>query len=96
MKKLIALSNILFLIPLVSAEDECGLLNLASCIPQKIYEFFIKIINAPISPLLNITKSLLTEPVKLSLFSPLWAIILYVISLFYGILMIFIKIELAK
>ena len=89
MKKSITLSSILFLIPLVSAEEECGLLNLASCIPQKIYEFFIGIINAPISPLLNIVKSLLTAPVKLELFSPLWAIILYVISLFYGILMLY-------
>ncbi len=69
--------------------EECGLLNLASCIPQKIYDFFINLLNAPISPLLNFTKSLLTEPVKLSLFSPLWAIILYVISLFYGILMLY-------
>jgi len=89
MKKSIIISSILFLIPLVSAEEECGLLNLASCIPQKIYEFIIGIINAPISPLLDFIKSLLTEPVKLSLFSPLWAIILYVISLFYGILMLY-------
>lgn len=69
--------------------EECGLLNLASCIPQKIYEFIIGVINAPISPLLDLTKSLLTEPVKLSLFSSLWAIIIYVISLFYGILMLY-------
>jgi hypothetical protein len=89
MKKLKYFAGMLFLIPLVSAEEECGLLNLASCIPQKIYEFFITLINAPISPLLWILKSLLTEPVKLSLFSSLWAIILYVISLFYGILMLY-------
>jgi hypothetical protein len=89
MKKLKYFAGMLFLIPLVSAEEECGLLNLASCIPQKIYEFFITLINAPISPLLWILKSLLTEPVKLSLFSSLWAIILYIISLFYGILMLY-------
>lgn len=69
--------------------EECGLLNLASCIPLKIYDFLISVINAPISPLLNLTKSLLTEPVNLSLFSSLWAIMLYVISLFYGILMLY-------
>jgi hypothetical protein len=89
MKKLKYFAGMLFSLPLVSAEEECGLLNLASCIPQKIYEFFITLINAPISPLLWILKSLLTEPVKLSLFSSLWAIILYVISLFYGILMLY-------
>ena len=89
MKKLTILSNILLLIPLVSADEECGLLNLASCIPQKIYEFFIGVINAPISPLLSLTKSLLTEPVRIDLFLPLWAIMLYVLSLFYGILMLY-------
>lgn len=88
MRKLTIPIIALILIPLVSAK-ECGLLNLASCIPEKIYDFILRIINAPISPLLDLTKSLLTEPVKLSLFSSLWAIVLYVISLFYGILMLY-------
>ncbi|MFA7708227.1 MAG: hypothetical protein WCX73_04720 [Candidatus Pacearchaeota archaeon] len=69
--------------------DECGLLNLASCIPQKIYEFFINIINAPISPLLELTKTLLTEPVNVSVFASIWAIVMYIISLFYGLLMLY-------
>jgi len=34
--------------------EECGLLNLASCIPQKIHEFFVGVINAPIQPLLGL------------------------------------------
>ena len=89
MKKVIVILLLLLLIPSVYAEEECGLLNLASCIPQKLYDFFINILNAPISPLLNLTKSLLTEPVELSLFAPIWAIMIYVISLFYGILMLY-------
>ena len=97
MKKLIlVLLLVLLLIPVVYAEDpveeeeeECGLLNLGSCIPQKIYDFFINLINAPIKPLLNFIKSLLTEPVELGLFVSLWAIMLYIISLFYGILMLY-------
>ena len=88
MKKLAISILSLILAPLVKAE-ECGLLNLASCLPEKIYDFVLGIINAPIYPLLILTKSLLTEPVNLSLFSSLWAIILYVISLFYGILMLY-------
>ena len=66
-------------LPLVSAED-CGLLNLASCIPQQAYNFIIGIINAPLQPLLDLTRSLLTEPINLSLFLPLWSIILYILS----------------
>ena len=69
--------------------DECGLLNLASCIPQKLYEFVINVLNSPIQPLLSLIKSLLTEPVQFSLFAPLWGVIIYVISLFYGLLFLY-------
>ena len=72
----------LLLTPLVRAED-CGLLNLATCIPQKMYDFFINLINAPISPLLTLVKALLTNPIELSTFGSLWAIMIYIISLFY-------------
>lgn len=69
--------------------SECGLLDLASCLPQKIFDFFINILNAPISPLLEFIKGLTTEPISLALFGPLWAIIIYILSLFYGILMLY-------
>lgn len=87
--KIISLLGIFLSIPLASAEEECGILNLASCIPLKLYNFVINILNSPISPLLNFVKSLLTEPVNTQLFAPLWAIIIYVISLFYGLLMLY-------
>ena len=78
----------LFLTPLVRAED-CGLLNLATCIPQKMYDFFINLINAPISPLLTLVKALLTNPIELSTFGSLWAVMIYIISLFYGFLLLY-------
>jgi len=84
MKKALFGLSLLF-IPLVSAEEECGLLNLSSCLPQKLYDFFINIINSPIQPLLTLTKALMTEPIKLEAFVSLWAIILYVLSIFYGL-----------
>jgi len=69
--------------------EECGLLNLATCIPQKLFDFMLGLFNAPIQPLLNLTKSLLTEPVNLAPFGSLWAIIMYIISLFYGLLLMY-------
>jgi len=69
--------------------DECGLLNLATCIPEKLYDYFLNIINAPIQPLLTFTKSLLTEPVNISLFGSIWAIIIYILSMFYGLLLMY-------
>jgi len=79
----------LLFIPLISAEEECGLLNLSSCLPQKLYDFLINILNSPIQPLLTLTKALMTEPIKLEMFVSLWAIILYVLSIFYGLLMLY-------
>jgi len=91
MKKLFFIVCMFLLtIPVVYAEEEeCGLLNLATCIPEKMYDFFLNIINAPIQPLIDFIKILLTEPVILSLFTSLWAIMVYVLSLFYGLLMMY-------
>ena len=94
MKKLIALTLLLLLVvpAAVAAEEEekkCGLTNLASCIPQKIYDFFIGILNLPIQPLLFFIKALLGEPVSISIFQGIWAIIIYILSMFYGLLFIY-------
>ncbi len=67
----------------------CGITNFGSCIPQIFYDFIINMLNSPLQPLLTLIKNLLTEPVNLTLFLPLWAIIIYVISLFYGLLMFY-------
>ncbi len=82
---LITVLLILAIIPLVRAED-CGLLNIASCLSQKIFDFILNILNAPIQLLLNVIKSLMTDPIQLSSFASLWVIVLYILSLFYGLL----------
>ncbi|PIN77986.1 hypothetical protein COV14_04805, partial [Candidatus Woesearchaeota archaeon CG10_big_fil_rev_8_21_14_0_10_33_12] len=69
--------------------DDCGLLNLATCLPQKMFDFFIGLLNAPLQPLLSFVKTLLTANVDLTLFVSLWAIMVYVISLFYGLLLMY-------
>jgi len=73
----------------VYMSEECGLLNLATCIPEKIFDFIINIINAPIKPLLDLTKTLLTEPIRIDTIAPIWAIIIYVLSIFYGLLILY-------
>ena len=77
----------LLLIPLSFAQEEekCGITNIASCISQKFYEYTLSIINAPLQPFLTLSKSMLTEPVNTTLFFSIWAIIIYIISLFYGL-----------
>ncbi len=79
----------LLLIPVAhAAEDKCGLANLATCIPQKFFEFLHGLINAPLQPFLYLTKNLLSEPVNIQVFISLWAIIVYILSIFYGLFLI--------
>src|SRR3989338_8876747 len=81
---------VLLSLPIVHAEEEkCGLSNLATCIPQKFFEFVLGIINAPLQPFLTLTKNLLSEPVNIEVFISLWVIIIYILSVFYGLFLIF-------
>ena len=74
----------LLIIPTVHADDEeCGITNLADCIPEKIYEYFLTIINAPILPMLSIIQDLLTVDIDIEVFETLWSVVRYVISFFY-------------
>jgi hypothetical protein len=67
---------------------ECGITNLASCIPQKFFEFILSILNAPIQSLLNLVYKLLTQPVNIEVFAEVWAVIIFILSLFYGLLLL--------
>lgn len=88
-KTLVPLACLLLMIPSVSAAEDCGITNLASCIPQKIYEFFLNLLNAPLEPLLNLVKNLLANSPSINIFQGVWAIIVYCISLFYGLLFVY-------
>ncbi len=68
---------------------ECGLTNLAVCLPEKFFEFLAQLLNAPIQPLLNMVNHLLTQPVNINMFHSFWAIIVYIISMFYGLFFLF-------
>jgi hypothetical protein len=88
MKKYIVFLFALLIIPLISAD--CGITNLAECISQSFFNFLLNTLNAPIQPLLNTVYSLLTQPVNIDIFSATWAIIVYILSLFYGILLMYV------
>jgi len=86
-KYILALVPVLF-ISLVSAD--CGITNLASCISESFFNFLLGILNAPIQPLLDLVYNLLTQPVNIDIFSEVWGIVVYILSLFYGILLMYI------
>ncbi len=68
---------------------DCGLLNLASCLPEAFFNYIASFLNAPLQPLLDLTKNLISAQVNIQLFSSLWAIIIYILSMFYAILIIY-------
>jgi len=63
----------------------CGILNIPDCIAEKFTDLILSIINAPLIPLLGILKRLLTQPPNIQAFSALWAVIIYILSIFYGL-----------
>ena len=88
MKKYFAFLLPLLALPFVSAD--CGITNLASCISESFFNFLLNILNAPVQPLLDVVYSLLTQPVNIDIFSAIWGIIVYILSLFYGILLMYV------
>jgi len=66
----------------------CGITNLGSCLVEKLFEFIIYIFNLPIKPLLALINNLMIEPVNIQIFAGTWSIIIYMLSLFYGILLL--------
>src|SRR3989344_1466315 len=88
MRLLCLLIVVLLVIPLAHArsdeeDDGCGILDLAECIPEKLYDFFSDVISAPIQPLLAGVESLLTADVSIRIFYYFWSVIRYMLSLFY-------------
>jgi len=103
LKKIIPLISI-WMIPLVRASDGIFIdfdMNWGSLFnyfnfPRIFGDFFdtilnsfLSLINAPLMPLLGMIEFLLTAQMQLSLFASLWAIILYILSIFYGLLMFY-------
>ena len=69
---------------------DCGITNLAGCIAQEFFNFLLSILNAPVQPLLDAVHSLLTQTVNIDIFAGIWSIIVYILSLFYGILLMYV------
>jgi len=70
-------------------EEDCGLTNLASCLPEKIYDYFLVLINAPLIPLLGFIQLLLTADISIDIFHGVWSVIRYILSFFYVFLFLY-------
>lgn len=70
--------------------SECGITNLGTCLVEKFFEFVVYILNMPVKPLLALINNLMIEPVNIKIFASTWSVIIYILSLFYGILLLII------
>lgn len=66
----------------------CGITNLGTCLVEGFFEFVSEMLNAPIKPLLTLVHNLMIEPVNIQIFAEIWAIIISILALFYGILLV--------
>lgn len=67
---------------------DCGLLNLG-CLPDLFFQYLGSLLNAPLQPLLDLNKGLISTQVDITPFAGLWTIIVYVLSMFYAFLIIY-------
>jgi len=71
----------------------CSITNIGECIVEFLFDFLIDMINGALQPFLNLVHKFLTEPVSIKVFAEPWSIIVYILSMFYGILLVYIGIR---
>lgn len=65
------------------------LANAIKAIPRLLLDLFLDLVNAPVKPLLNFIKSLLSEKIDTSIFKSIWSINVYILSFFFSLSLIF-------
>ncbi len=63
----------------------CDVLDLPACMMDALAQFALSVLNAPIKPFLAALKFLVTTPATLDALHSVWAVMVYVISIFYGL-----------
>lgn len=79
---------VLLIMPFAAA-DSCSITNLGNCLPEAFFNYVLDMVNAPLEFLLGFVQDLLTQPVDPSMYSEIWAIVIYIISMFYGLLLVY-------
>ena len=67
----------------------CSLANLGSCLPEMFFNSLLDIFNAPLQSYLTQIQTFLSEPPNIAIFLGVWSIIVYILSMFYGLLLVY-------
>ena len=94
-KKLLLLATFILVLALLTTNQvhatghtnstvSCGLTDLGDWLPQKIAEYSLAFLNAPLHPMLTFIQSLMIKSVNIQIFERMHAIMKYILSFFYG------------
>jgi len=67
----------------------CSITNLGECLPETFFQYVLDILNAPLEAVLQGVQYYLTQPIPIHFFANLWGVIIYMISIFYGLLFLY-------
>jgi len=59
-------------------------------IVEKLFGFIVRLLNMALQPFVDLIKKFMSEPVNPSVFAEAWTIIVYILSMFYGLLLIYV------
>lgn len=68
----------------------CSISTLGECVAKALFKFIIDLLNLASKPFLDLIKKFLSEPVNITIFASTWSVIVYILSMFYGLLFIWV------
>lgn len=71
----------------------CDITNIGECIAEALFSFVLDLLDSASRPFLDLIKKFLTQPVSIGAFADIWAIIVYILSMFYGLLLVWIGLK---
>lgn len=60
---------------------------------EKLFGFIVRLLNMALQPFVDLIKKFMSEPVNLVVFAEAWSIIVYILSMFYGLLLIYVGLK---
>ena len=71
----------------------CSIMNLGSCIVQFLFNFIFDLLNSAAGPFLSLINKFMQDPVSISVFADVWGIVVYILSMFYGLFLVWIGLK---
>ncbi len=71
----------------------CRITNIGDCIVEALFKFVFDLLNSASGPFLSLINKFMRDPINISVFSEAWAMVVYILSMFYGLLLVWIGLK---